>query len=244
MKGLDINQVKARLTLPGLDRWLPEVQMRWRQGRRQFDARLPNERRLLIIAVLAAVWFVFDTFMITPAFEQLKAARSREQQAVTGRDALQNEINRKRIELANRLLAAEKERELVRKRLADGEQELAKQQSMMAPAREMQALLEGLLVQNGQLKLKSMRTLPPTEVKFQPPAGMENATPVLFSHGLEVSVSGGYLDLVAWLRSLEQLPRRLLWDGMTLSANEDAQLLLTLEVHTFSPDRDTLEIAP
>lgn len=237
----------ASLNIPGLDRWAPQALLRWRQLRRQFDGRLLNERRLLIAAVIALIAYLCDLVLITPAFEALKAARQREQVATMARDAMQTELNRKRVELASRLMAAQKEQAELRKRLADGEQELARQQSMMAPARDMQNLMEGLLAQHGQLRLKAMRTQPPVEVQFNGVQGASSpagASPVLYSHGLEISVSGPYLDLVGWLRSIEQLPRRLLWSGMNLSVVDGAPPTLTLQVQTYSPDRDPLEIAP
>lgn len=235
------------MRLPGMDKWAPQALLRWRQLRRQFDARQPNERRLIIVALIALVAYLCDLALITPSFNALKAARQREQTAAMARDAMQTELNRKRVELANRLMAAQKEQAELRKRLADGEQELARQQSMMAPARDMQNLLEGLLAQHGQLRLKAMRTLPPVEVQFNSAKGASapaGATPVLYSHGLEISVSGPFLDLVAWLRGVEQLPRRLLWSGMTLNVADGGAPTLTLQVQTYSPDRDPLEIAP
>lgn len=238
---------RASLNIPGLDKWAPQALLRWRQLRRQFDGRLLNERRLLIAALIALIAYLCDLTLITPAFEALKAARQREQVATMARDAMQTELNRKRVELATRLMAAQKEQAELRKRLADGEQELARQQSMMAPARDMQNLLEGLLAQHGQLRLKAMRTQAPVEVQFNGAQGASapaGATPVLYSHGLEISVSGPYLDLVGWLRSIEQLPRRLLWSGMSLSVVDGAPPTLTLQVQTYSPDRDPLEIAP
>lgn len=239
---------RPALNIPGMDQWAPQVLLRWRQVRRQFDARLLNERRLIIAALIALIAYLCDLTLITPAFEALKAARQREQNASMARDAMQTELNRKRVELASRLMAAQKEQAELRRRLADGEQELARQQSMMAPARDMQNLLEGLLAQHGQLRLKAMRTLPPVEVQFnngaQGASAPAGAAPVLYSHGLEITVSGPYLDLVAWLRSIEQLPRRLLWSGMTLSVADGAPPALMLQVQTYSPDRDSLEIAP
>lgn len=235
---------RLALSIPGLDKWAPQALLRWRQLRRQFDARLLNERRLIIGAVIALIAYLCDLMLITPSFNTLKAARQREKTAATARDAMQAELNRKRVELANRLMNAQKEQEVLRKRLADGEQELARQQSMMAPARDMQNLLEGLLSQHGQLRLKAMRTLPATEVQFKNASGSAGGAPVLYSHGLEITVSGPFLDLVGWLRGVEQLPRRLLWSGMSLNVVDGALPTLTLQVQTYSPDRDPLEIAP
>lgn len=225
---------------------MQQIRPRWRQVRRQFDARLLNERRLLIIAALALVWFVSDSLLITPALSQMKAANNRERTASTATQAMQAELNRKRTELANQMLAAQREQEALRQRLEQGKEDLARQQSMLAPAREMRALLEGLLAQNGQLRVKGMRTLAPKEVNFAQTAGGREGgpSPVLYNHGLEISVSGSYIELLQWLRSVETMPRRLLWDSLTLSADDHARLTLTLVVHTFSPDRDALEIAP
>lgn len=232
------------MALPGVQQWAPQALQRWRQLRRQFDAYQPNERRLIIVAVVALVAYLCDLMLITPAFNELKAAQQREKTAATTRDAMQAELNRKRVELANRMLAEKKESEVLRKRLADGEQEIARQQSMMAPAREMQNLLEGLLVQHGQLQLKTMRTLPPVEVQLSGTQAPSRGGALLYTHGLEVSVSGPFLDLVAWLRSIEQLPRRMLWQGMQLNVADGAMPTLTVHVQTYSPDRDPLEIAP
>lgn len=245
--GVGAELMSQFMSLPGVDKWAPQALLRWRQLRRQFDARLPNERRLLIVAVVALVAYLCDLMLITPGFNALRAARQREQTAAMARDSMQAELNRKRIELANRLMAEQKEQVELRKRLEEGEQELSRQQSMMAPARDMQNLLEGLLAQHGQLRLKAMRTLAPVEVQFKSAKGAlapAGGSPVLYSHGLEITVSGPFLDLVAWLRSIEQLPRRLLWSGMTLSVIDGALPTLTLQVQTYSPDRDPLEIAP
>lgn len=233
--------------VPSVDQFAPMLLPRWRQLRREFDARLPNERRLIILAVIALVGYLCDVLMITPGLSDLKAANQREQVATTARDAMQAEVNRKRVELANRLLSDQKEQEALRKRLSEGEQDLERQKAMLAPAREMQNLLEGLLSQHGQLRLKAMRTQPPVEVSLnaeQRASAAALASPVLYSHGIEISVSGPFLDLVGWLRSVEQLPRRLLWSGMSLSAVDGSAPTLTLQVQTYSPDRDPLEIAP
>jgi MSHA biogenesis protein MshJ len=238
---------RAFKRMPGIDTVAPQLLPRWRQLRREFDARLPNERRLIIVAVIAMIGYLCDLLLITPGFNALKAANQREQVATTARDAIQTEINRKRVELASRLMADQKEQEALRKRLSEGEQELERQQAMMAPAREMQNLLEGLLAQHGQLRLKAMRTQPPIEVQLnaeQRAFAAGKAGPVLYSHGMEISVSGPFLDLVGWLRSVEQLPRRLLWSGMSLKVVDGAAPTLTLQVQTYSPDRDPLEIAP
>ena len=220
-----------------------QVLMRWRQLRRQFDSRLPNERRLIILALVAGAWFACDSTLITPGNERWHAARERLDKASQARDAMQAELQRKRDERARMIVQAEHERSAVKQRLADGQQELERQQSMMAPAREMRTLLEGLLAQHGGLRLERMQTLDAKEVKISSGASDVPAA-LLFNHGLQVSVSGSYMDLLSWLHSVETMPKRLMWDSLSLSTDETGKLTLTMVVHTFSPDRDALEMAP
>jgi MSHA biogenesis protein MshJ len=226
-----------------LHQWLPLIQTRWRQARRLFDARLLNERRLIIVAVTALVWFLLDTVLITPSFKAFHEASARVKESTATRDNLQSEQMRREADMSLKEHEARKEVEVLRERIDRSKQALADQQSMLAPAREMQTLMEGLLQQGG-LTLRGMRTMPPEEVKFTPLPGVGITNALLYRQGMELSVQGSYLDLLTWLRSVEEMPHKLLWDGLTLKSDEDAKLTLTLTVHTFSPDRDALEIAP
>lgn len=224
--------------------WLPLIMTRWRQGRRMFDSRLLNERRLIICAVLAGVWFVLDATLLTPSYARFADASKRNKAAIVARDALQSEINRRKQDLMVQEAAARQEIQSLTESIARGKQAIASQQSMLAPAREMRALLEGLLVQNGRLQLQSMRTLVPEEVKFNPVAGLAISQALLYRQSLDIAVSGSFMEVLTWLRSVEAMPRKLLWDGMTMKTEENGKVLLVLQVHTFSPDRNALEIVP
>ncbi len=223
---------------------LPLIQTRWRQGRRLFDARLLNERRLIIVAVVALIWFVLDTALVTPAFHQFSEATKRNKTAKIDRDALVLETERRKQDMALKEVEAKQEITRIKERIERSKQALAQQQAMLVSAREMRGLLEGLLVQNGRLKLETMRTLPPEEVKFAPVPGVALSQSMLYRQSMEVAVSGSFMEVLTWLRSVEALPRKLLWDSLALKTNDSSVVTLTLQVHTFSPDRDALEISP
>lgn len=222
----------------------PLIQTRWRQGRRLFDARLLNERRLIIVAVVALIWFVLDTVLVTPSFHQFAEASKRNKTAKVDRDALVLEAQRRKQDMALKEVEAAQEITRIKERIERSKQALAQQQAMLISAREMRSLLEGLLAQNGRLQLESMRTLPPEEVKFAPVPGLALSQSMLYRQSMEVAVSGSFMEVLTWLRSVEALPRKLLWDSLALRTNDGGLVTLTLQVHTFSPDRDALEIAP
>lgn len=226
--------------------WWPKALMRWRQGRRLFDARQPNERRLIIVAVLAGIWLLFDTLWLTPGFKQVQDARKREQVAQAAATTLQGELQQRVLSAIQTKREAEAELKQITQRLAEGQAELARQQSLLLPASEMAQLMRGLLEQNGQLRLQSMRTLAPEEVSLVANGGLAvgGLPTMLYRHRLEVTVSGPYIELLRWMRAVEAMPRKLLWDRLQLVVSDPSPPALTLSVHTYSPDRDALEISP
>jgi MSHA biogenesis protein MshJ len=65
----------------------------------------------------------------------------------------------------------------------------------------------------------------------------------LYRHGVEITVEGGYGELMAWLWALENLPGpRLLWGGVKLNVEQHPTVRLSLTVYTLSLDRAWLEL--
>jgi MSHA biogenesis protein MshJ len=62
----------------------------------------------------------------------------------------------------------------------------------------------------------------------------------LFKHGVEIKLEGSYQELAAYLARLEKSPLKLLWSGVSLSADKHPKLVLTLTVFTLSLDRTWL----
>lgn len=95
---------------------------------------------------------------------------------------------------------------------------------------------------------------PPAAAK--PPAGAKPPAPakplagakppaserLIYRHGLELTVTGSYLDLLAYVRDLEQLPTQLYWDSLELDAAEYPKVAMKLTVYTLSLDRAWLNV--
>jgi len=231
---------------PDWKTWWPLVQTKVRQGRRLFDARLLNERRLIIVAVLALIWMIFDAVWLTPGFKALQDVRKREQAARASMETTQAEMQRRVLDNLNQQRQAEQEIRQVKQRLAEGQAELERQQALLVPANQMAALLRGVLEQNGQLRLLSMRTMAPQEVTLAKGVLSDSMglPPLLYRHRIEMTVSGSYVELLRWVRDVEGMPRKLMWDSLSLKVEAPSPPQLTFSVRTYSPDRDALEIAP
>jgi MSHA biogenesis protein MshJ len=65
-------------------------------------------------------------------------------------------------------------------------------------------------------------------------SGASTATVALYRHGVELAVEGSYADLLAYLRTLEALPQKLLWGPLTLDVEQHPRVVLKLEVYTLS----------
>ena len=54
---------------------------------------------------------------------------------------------------------------------------------------------------------------------------------------MEIKLEGGYADLAEYLARLEKSGQKLLWERVSLSAEQHPRLVLTLTVYTLSLDR-------
>jgi MSHA biogenesis protein MshJ len=113
-------------------------------------------------------------------------------------------------------------------RVAEAERALAAKKQGFAAATRLPALLKDLLGKDRPVRLEALRVLPGTRVD----GGSQ-----LYRHGVEMTLRGGYFDLVQYLAELEQLPVGLLWGSGDLQVVEYPEVKLTLQIHTLNPHR-------
>ena len=132
--------------------------------------------------------------------------------------------------------------------VSETEARLLEEQRKFAPPEQVGVLLGEMLSRNRKLQLVDMRTLPVAsfagnaaeadKASAQKPAAAKPAAPAgggqIYRHGVEISVSGSYLDLLAYLKDLEKLPSQLYWGRLELSAATYPQVTLKLSVYTLS----------
>lgn len=117
-------------------------------------------------------------------------------------------------------------------------------------------LLEDILRHNAQLRLVSLKKLPPSRLNepvtaaksvaaaslAKGAAAEQDSTLGVYRHGVEIVVQGTYLDLLNYLTQLEAMPWRLFWGGTKLDATEYPKATLTLTLFTLSLDKQWLNI--
>ena len=119
----------------------------------------------------------------------------------------------------------------------------------------MGALLQSLLSEHRGLQLIALRSLPVAAIgeadAKKAGAGAEAASAAapakagaaadedawLYRHGVEIKLQGSYADMVAYLRAIEQLPRRVHWGALEIDARRYPASVLTVTLYTVSPER-------
>ena len=221
----------------------------------RIDALTLRERVLLFAAIAASAIFVVYFFALGPMIAKQDLLRTRIVQQQNNLEGIDNEI-REKVEASQvdpdaptraRIVAA-------RAQLDALATSLRAMQNGLVPPERMAPLVDGILRANGRLQLVSLRTLPvePLLGAAKPQAAPASAGAeaqsankqgaLLYRHGVEVSVRGNYLDMIAYMAALEAMPTQLFWGRAQLEAETWPASRLTLTLYTLSLDAKWMKL--
>ena len=109
----------------------------------------------------------------------------------------------------------------------------------LVPPERMAAVLEDMLTRNRHVRLVSLKTLPVSGL-LEPKEG--DAAHNVYKHGIELTLQGGYLDLLDYLARLENLPVQMFWAQAKMDASEYPRVRLAVIVYTLSLDKNWLVV--
>lgn len=204
--------------------------------RTRIDARSLRERALLFLAAAALIVYAGTYFVFNPMFARqaaLRAQIAQQQNLIAGIDAgITEKVLAHAADpdapVAARIAA-------VRREQAGLAGQLRSMRSSLVAPETMAPLLESMLKVNGKLKLESLLTMPNAS-PAAPAAPAAAAAPLFYRHGVQLTVSGSYLDMIAYMEALEAMPARLYWGSARLDAEAYPQATLRLTVYTLSLD--------
>jgi MSHA biogenesis protein MshJ len=201
----------------------------------RIDAMTLRERVLIFFAVAALVVTTLDALLIEPSFAAAKRTSleiARQQAEIAGMD--------KQLQALATSTRTDPDREKrarlesLRRELGELESRIASEQGKVTGPEQMRSLVENLIARNPKVSLVELRTVP-KESLVQRTAEVL-APELVHRHSLEVTVSGGYLDLLAYLADLERLPHRIRWTALALDASAHPRILLKFTLQTRSLD--------
>lgn len=205
----------------------------------RIDNATLRERGLLFAAAALILVFVFYTALVNPLRDTQRRLGAQTAQNERELRTVQAELQRMARtrdgdpDAHNRRRAAE-----LRAELAALDARLAEEQRRFTSPPRMREVLEEMLERNKGLRLVDLKTLPITDLA----ATQGQAGRRIFRHGVELTLSGGYLDLHNYLRALEKLSTQLYWGKVEMSVAAYPVATLRMTVYTLSFDKAWLVV--
>jgi len=206
----------------------------------RIDSGSLRERLLVFVASALVLVMVFYYGAINPMLAH-RAALSQENQALNKQlDTMQRSLQRLfRSQATEHGVSLRHRIDALRAQLGTLDARVAAERHRFTPPQRMRVVLEGVLERDPQLKLIDLKTLPVVTL-----GDGKQATPGhrIFRHGIELTVSGSYLDLYRYLSALERLPTQLYWGRAQLEVTHYPTAVLKLTVYTVSFDKAWLVV--
>jgi len=239
------------------------VKRLWKQYVERIDAASVRERVMIFAAAVVVIVVALNALLIEPELAKQKRASKEIAQRQAELKALQSQLEAMTaVRRADPDQAERLRLEDLKKRLGEVEAKLVQEQRKFAPPEQIGTILEEMLSRNRKLSLVDMRTLPvsaltpgadkPAAGKPAPdkPAAEKPAAAAqpaagpgqIYRHGVELTVTGSYLELLAYLKDLEKLPSQMYWGKLDLSVAAHPKVALKLSVYTLSLDRAWLRV--
>jgi MSHA biogenesis protein MshJ len=199
------------------------IKRSWQTLAARIDAMTLRQRAMAFATFSLALVALAHVALIEPVLVKQKSLIERGK-----RDQSQLSAVRGQIERLLREQQGDPEQAALRaleQRLAEAERALGAKKQAFASATRLPGLLKDLLGKGNSVTLETLRVLPGTR--------MEGSQ--LYRHGVEITLTGGYFDLLQYLAELEELPSRLLWGSGNLQTEQYPAVRMTLQVYTLAP---------
>lgn len=232
----------------------------WQNISNKFAALGQRERVMVTGALFAVAFFVINTFLLGPVLARQTTLKNEFDADNAQIDNLNQELNHLLKTPAPDVDAESKQHiAALHAQLSTLDAQLDGIKTTLISPNEMPELLRSLLKENGNLKLIALKTLPttgllentanaanpskepsPADAPQHKASNTQNAP--VYKHGVELTVSGPYLDLLDYVTDLEKMPWHVLWRKAALNAENTPDCQLTLTVYTLSLDQTWLSI--
>lgn len=198
----------------------------WMPAEARFLQRSARERAIALVLAIGLAIGLGDRALLHPVQTRLDALQARAQVLATPDP---NQAARQ-----HALDELDRHRRQVSTELARVDRELDEMTAQLVPAPQMRQLLDGLLTGLPGLRLAELRSLAPQPVR---PVSAGRSAPIagqVYRHGFEVTIEGGYAEMVQYLERLERAPQRIFWKRAELDASHYPRNRLVFEIYTLS----------
>ena len=203
-----------------------------------------RERALIMLVMVVLVYGLCDLLFMGALLDFSSRQSSQLASLQQSNSDAQREIENLMALLSGSREATRRERQQLSDKLTKIDAELSSAASGFVPATLMPKVLEEMLIATRQLTLIKLENIPVEMVAGNSDpdvAGDEDSTQ-LYRHGVEMQLQGGYLATLEYLKQLEQLQWRFQWQALQFEVDEYPTGMVTLEVYTYSTEKDWLGV--
>ncbi len=215
--------------------------IRWGE---RIDAMTLRERAIVFAASALVLLFLGFALVINPLNDRMRGMTRDLQRKVADTRVLQEQVQAA-INAPDDDPDAPRRAQIddLKARIAQADARLTEHQRGMVPPERIPNLLEEMLRRDRRLELVALRSLPAVELFTDQAGNSEPAQPArnsirVYRHGVELTVSGGYFELLRYLDALEQLPYRMFWKNIDVATTDYPRITLKLTVYTLSFERN------
>lgn len=219
---------------------------KWTQLKTKFEALQLRERALLVGALIALVYLVWDFLLLQPLAEANKIAEAKERIASQNIVASEAELSVMQ-SLSGRDPHAQLKQELqqLQEKKAQLDADLESLSAGLVRAEKLPQILHQVLASTGKMQLLSMSTMPVQTIdlqdKNQADATAETTQAQLYKHGLQVKLQGSYRQTYEFLQALEVNAKQFYWEAFAFEVQEYPQALVTLRLFTLAGGKGTFD---
>lgn len=215
----------------------------WAKLASRFDALKPRERVMVFAAAVAIIAGLGFVLVIDGALAKHKILAASAGKHRTDLAQLQKQnAEMSRLLAQDPDVEARKHVDDLRQQLGGYDAELRGVQQGLVPPNRMVKVLEDMLNRDSQVRLVKLRTLPVAALveasggaadraAASPSAPAKN---LVYKHGIELTVEGSYLDLLAYQARLERLPWRMFFARTSVNSIDYPKVLMTITLYTLS----------
>ena len=209
----------------------------------RLDAMSLRERVLIFLAAAVVIVAIADSALFDPISRRQKVNSQRIHQQEDEIRTMQGQVQAYAQARTGDDANAKRQRLEKRKlELAALDRELAAKRSELVPPERMAKMLHEIVKRNPDIELVSLRSLPASGLAQSLTAILGSGGLALYRHGIEITVSGSYLKMLAYVGQLERLPAKIMWGNMELQAGAYPAVTLKITLYTLSPEKTWLLI--
>jgi len=214
-----------------------------------------RERAAIFIAVIAVMFFIWDSYLMNDIKNSERNIKAQMQQKQAQRMVLNTELQELISERQQDPNAANRKKlEMLRAKLKQVKSEVLETTQRLVPPGKMARILENVLARTRGLDLVEVKGLGSSPLlKTEKKAGKSGgsgeekaadtasgkpskALTNAYKHGLRIVFNGSYMATLEYLRRLEELNSGFLWDSLELKVKDYPEAEAAITVYTLSLD--------